>query len=132
VVALITESSPLASSDVSFHSDTPQASCPQSVAFGWKRVLDFPIHREHDIAPRRLTDAARICLVLWSRLFNWREALVIVKPETLIGWHRKGFRLFWTWKSQAGRPRLPRNIRHLIAEMAAENPTWGEDGSPMS
>jgi transposase InsO family protein len=84
-------------------------------------------YQEHDIAPRRLTDAARICLVVWSRLFKWREALVIVKPETFIGWHRKGFRLFWKWKSQAGRPRLPRNIRHLIAEMAAENPTWGEE-----
>jgi hypothetical protein len=39
----------------------------------------------------------------WSRLCNWREALVIVKPETLTGWRRKGFKLFWKWKSQAGR-----------------------------
>jgi putative transposase len=52
---------------------------------------------------------------------------VIVKPETLVVWHRKGFRLFWKWKSKGGRPRLPRNIRRLIAEMAAENPTWGEE-----
>jgi len=52
---------------------------------------------------------------------------VIVKPETLIGWHRRGFRLFWKWKSKGGRPRLPRNIRQLIAEMAMENPTWGEE-----
>ena len=50
-------------------------------------------YRERDIEPRRLTDAARICLVVWSRLFNWREALMIVKPETLIGWHCKGFRV---------------------------------------
>jgi hypothetical protein len=61
-------------------------------------------YREREIEPRRLTDAARVCLVVWSRLFNWREALVIVKPETLIGWHRKGFRLFWKWKSRGGRP----------------------------
>lgn len=47
-------------------------------------------YRERAVEPRRLTDAARICLVVWSRLFNWREALLIVKPETLIGWHRKG------------------------------------------
>jgi len=60
-------------------------------------------------------------------MFNWREALMIVKPETLVVWHRKGFRLFWKWKSKGGRPRLPRNIRRLIAEMAAENPTWGEE-----
>jgi transposase InsO family protein len=84
-------------------------------------------YQERKIAPRRLTDAARLSLVVWSRLFDWRKALVIVKPETLIGWHRKGFRLFWKWKSKGGRPRLPRNIRQLIAEMAIENPTWGEE-----
>jgi hypothetical protein len=37
--------------------------------------------------------------VFWSRLFEWKDALVIVKPGTLIGWHRKGFKLFWHWKS---------------------------------
>jgi putative transposase len=84
-------------------------------------------YREHEIEPRRLTDSVRICLVVWSHLFNWREALVIVKPETLIGWHRKAFRLFWKWKSKGGRPRLSRDIRQLIAEMATENPTWGEE-----
>jgi putative transposase len=50
--------------------------------------------------------------------------LVIVNPETLIGWHRRGCKLFWKWKSQAGRPRLPENIRKLIVPMAQENPTW--------
>jgi putative transposase len=84
-------------------------------------------YREREVEARRLTDAARVCLLVWSRLCNWREALVVVKPETLIAWHRKGFRLFWKWKSKGGRPRLPRNIRRLIAEMAAENPTWGEE-----
>lgn len=84
-------------------------------------------YREREIEPRRLTDAARICLVIWSRLFNWRDVLTVVKPETLIGWHRKGFRLFWKWKSKGGRRRLPKNVRQLIAEMAAENPTWGEE-----
>jgi len=49
--------------------------------------------------------------------------LVIVKPETLIGWHRKGFQLFWKGKSQAGRPRIPGNVR---VQMAQENPTWGQ------
>jgi putative transposase len=83
-------------------------------------------YEEHQIEPRRLTDAARLCLVLWSRLFSWRDALTVVKPETLIGWHRKGFRLFWHWKSRAGRPRLPRNIRQLIQQMVRENPTWGQ------
>ena len=60
-------------------------------------------------------------------LFNWREALVIVKPETLIGWHRKGFKLVWRWKSRVGRPRLPERIRKLIVQMIEQNPTWGEE-----
>jgi putative transposase len=82
--------------------------------------------REHKARPRPLTDAARLSLVFWSRLFEWKDALVIVKPETLIGWHRKGFKLFWRWKSRPGRPPLPREIRELIARMARENPTWGQ------
>jgi transposase InsO family protein len=52
--------------------------------------------------------------------------LIIVKPETLIGWHRKGFKLFWKGKSKVGRPRVPENIRKLIVQMAQQNPTWGQ------
>src|SRR6266852_993096 len=84
-------------------------------------------YQEHQIRPRRLTDSARFSLVFWSRLFDWKEALVIVKPETLIRWHRKGFKLFWKWKDLVGRPRLPGNIRQLIVRMVRENPTWGEE-----
>ena len=73
-----------------------------------------------------MNDSARFSLILLSRLCNWKEALVIVKPETLIGWHRKGFQLFWKWKSQVGRPRLTENIRKLIVQLAQENPTWGQ------
>src|ERR1017187_4834372 len=71
-------------------------------------------YEEHQIRPRRLTDTARFSLVFWSRLFDWKKALVIVKPETLIGWHRKAFKLFWKWKCRIGRPRLPGNIHQLI------------------
>jgi hypothetical protein len=53
--------------------------------------------------------------------------LVIVKPETLIGWHGKGFKRFWKWKCRVGRPRLPGNIRQLIVRRVGENPTWGEE-----
>jgi putative transposase len=83
-------------------------------------------YREHEVKPRRLTDAARIAMVFCSLCFNWKQALTIVQPETLIRWHRRGFKLFWRWKSKPGRPRLPRNIRDLIAQMAKENPTWGQ------
>ncbi len=84
-------------------------------------------YQEHQIPPRKLTDAARFSLVLWSRLFNWRAALMIVRPETFIGWHRKGFKLFWRWKSRLGRPRIPENLRQLMVRMVQENPTWGEE-----
>lgn len=83
-------------------------------------------YEERQTEPRRLNDAARLSMVLWSRLFDWKNALVIVKPETLIGWHRKGFKLFWRWKSRVGRPRLDEHIRKLIVRMARENPTWGQ------
>ncbi|GAH14941.1 unnamed protein product, partial [marine sediment metagenome] len=55
---------------------------------------------------------------LWS---NWRSALVIVQPETVIRWHRQGFKLYWRWKSRAskpGRPRIEREIRDLIRRMS--------------
>jgi len=55
-------------------------------------------YEERQVQPRRLNDSARFSLILWSRLCDWKEALVIVKPETLIGWHCKGFKLFWKWK----------------------------------
>ena len=60
----------------------------------------------------------------WSR---WKDALVIVKPETVVGWHRAGFRLYWRWKSRArgGRPRITEEIRVLIRRLAQENSDWG-------
>src|SRR5207344_175897 len=51
----------------------------------------------------------------------------IVKPETVIAWHRRGFRLFWTWKSRqrTGRPGVPAAVRSLIRELSTANPLWG-------
>lgn len=73
------------------------------------------------------TPADRSIFSKLARCFNWRSALIIVKPATLIGWHRAAFRRFWRWKSKsAGRPRVTTEIRHLIRRLAAENPTWGE------
>ena len=59
---------------------------------------------------------------------GWTEALIIVKPETVVSWHRAGFRLFWRWRSRQrrpGRPKVSGEIRQLIRRMKAENPTWG-------
>jgi putative transposase len=86
------------------------------------------LYLERETKPKRANDATRLTLALLSKLFSWKEALVIVKPETLIRWHRKGFQLFWRWKSKPrGRPRVPANVRELISEMARSNPTWGEE-----
>ncbi|MGB5415258.1 MAG: integrase core domain-containing protein [Polyangiales bacterium] len=76
----------------------------------------------------KLTNTDSAFWVALSRLWtNWRHALILVKPETVIGWHRKGFKLYWTWKSgnRRGRPRIDSEIRSLIRRMARENPTWG-------
>jgi hypothetical protein len=59
---------------------------------------------------------------------DWRSALVIVKPETVIAWHRKGFRMFWTWKTRRGnpgRPAVSKEVRDLIRRLIRENPLWG-------
>jgi putative transposase len=82
--------------------------------------------QERKVKPRRFNDAARLAMLLLARLFDWKNALINVKPETFIGWHKKAFRLFWRWKSRVGRPRLPRNIRELIVRMVEGNPTWGQ------
>jgi putative transposase len=86
------------------------------------------LYLESETKPKRANDATRLTLALLSKLFSWKEALVIVKPETLIRWHRKGFQLFWRWKSKPrGRPRVPANVRELISEMARSHSTWGEE-----
>ena len=86
------------------------------------------LFQERKVKSRRSTAATRAFMVLLSRFFDWREALVIVKPETFLKWHRTAFRRFWGWKSRnRGRPRLPKNLRELIRQMAHDNPTWGEE-----
>src|SRR6266540_3922870 len=86
------------------------------------------LYLERQVKPRRADDATRIALVALSLLVPWRSLLTIVKPDTLIRWHRKGFRLFWKWKSKAlGRRPIPADLRQLIAEMATANRTWGEE-----
>jgi transposase InsO family protein len=86
------------------------------------------LFQERKVKPRRANDSTRWVMVTLSRMFPWRGALVNVQADTLIRWHRKGFRLFWRWKSKpSGRPGLPKNLRQMIRQMAAENVTWGEE-----
>jgi hypothetical protein len=59
---------------------------------------------------------------IWA---DWRSAILLVEPETVIAWHRTGFRLFWTWTvrgGQPGRPAIPIEVRVLIRQMSRENP----------
>jgi hypothetical protein len=81
------------------------------------------------VPPRlRLRDSARALLVWMTRL--WPSLLgmaQVVQPETILRWHRAGFKAFWRWKSRnrAGRPKIDRGLRDLIQRMSRENPLWG-------
>jgi putative transposase len=91
-----------------------------------RHQLSCFIHR----GPRpRLRPVDRVFWVLLSRFWDgWRKRLVMVEPATVLAWHRKGFRLFWRWKSRKrgpGRPRISAEVRRLIVEMAELNVVWG-------
>ena len=62
----------------------------------------------------------------WS---GWKHALVIVRPETVLKWHRRGYREYWRWKSKArpGRPRIPRRHIEFIRRISSDHPESGED-----
>jgi putative transposase len=85
------------------------------------------LYQERQIKPRRPTQATRMALAWLTGWFDWRQALVLVQPATLIRWHRQGFRWFWRWTSRPGRPPIPVALQGLIRRMARDNPTWGEE-----
>src|SRR2546429_9321226 len=85
------------------------------------------LHRS--VKKPKLTPLDRL---LWAWLCGvwaeWRSALIVVKPETVIAWHRKGFRLFWTWKvghGQPGRPSVPKDVRDLDPSDEPSEPDLG-------
>src|SRR5438309_86799 len=78
------------------------------------------LYQERQVRPRRATDATRLTMVWLGRLFDWKEALIAVRPETLTGWQ------FWRWKSRpVGRPWIPKDLRQLILAMARDN-NWDQ------
>jgi putative transposase len=88
----------------------------------------------HQLGVLLRSKPAQLPLTSWDRALwafvihrfpGWRQNLVIVRPETVIAWHRQAFRLFWKRKSEAGRPRVLAEVRRLIRQMATDNPTWG-------
>ena len=83
------------------------------------------LYKERQIKPRSTDPATRITMAFLSQRFDWRDALVIVQPRTLIRWHRQSYRTLWRNKSRAGRPAIPPELQQLIRHMANENITWG-------
>ena len=86
--------------------------------------------QQRQVKKPRFTRADRLSLLLLaSRLQNWKHLLLILKPDTLLRWHRQGFQLFWCLKSRTprGRPRLTSELVALIQQMVVENPLWGAE-----
>src|SRR5271165_2285113 len=102
----------------------PRKSLEAEILFLRRQLAQYV---ERGAKPRRLDPVTRVRLALLSRFFDWRNALVVVRPETLIRWHRAGWRLFWRLRSRPGRPPMPKPVQALIRRMGSENPTWGEE-----
>jgi transposase InsO family protein len=85
------------------------------------------------LRPKRRLSLRRRDRILWVLVRqlrpDWRRYLLYVRPETVIRWHRSGWRLYWRWRSRTrlGRPRLPADVRALIRQMASDNPLWGTE-----
>jgi hypothetical protein len=79
----------------------------------------------------RFTTRDRVILVLLSMVFTgWREVLLLIRPETLLRWHRRGFRLLWAWRSRSRshpKTRLATAVVALIKRIATENRRWGAE-----
>src|SRR5215470_1367866 len=93
-------------------------------------MLRHQLHvlRRQVSAKPRLTAADRLLFVWLCRLFpSLRDTITIVHPDTVLRWHRSGFRLYWRWKSRSrgGRPGIRIEVRSLIRRMSVENPLWG-------
>jgi putative transposase len=85
------------------------------------------LFKERGVRPRRIDAATRVSLAWLSRLCDWRSCVIVVRPETIVRWHRAGWRLYWRYRSRPGRPPISPELRQLIRRMATENPLWGEE-----
>ena len=83
------------------------------------------LRRQHSGRPRLYS----IDRFLWVWLYRLRprclDLMVLVKPATVVQWHRRGFRLYWRWRSRSGRPSIKHETRDLIRQMSRANPLWG-------
>jgi putative transposase len=85
------------------------------------------LYVERGVKPRRIDLITRIALTILSGFFDWRHALVVVRPQKLVRWHRAGWKLLWRLMSRPGRPPIPAELQALIRRIANENPSWGEE-----
>src|SRR4030081_2628800 len=76
------------------------------------------LYVERGIKPRRIDSITRIALTILSGFFDWRDAFVVVRPQTLIRWQVSGWSLFWRLKSRPGRPPIPAELQALIRRIA--------------
>jgi putative transposase len=85
------------------------------------------LYIERGVRPRPIDPASRVSLALLAKLFDWRGALVVMQPATMVRWHRAGWKLLWRVNSRRGRPPIPQELRALIRRLAAENRLRGEE-----
>jgi transposase InsO family protein len=90
-------------------------------------VLTRPTRSRRRVGFRRLDK--RMWVLVRRLRRDWRRHLVVVTPDTVVRWHRAGWRLYWRWRSRSpgGRPRLSPEVQELIARMSQENPLWGSE-----
>jgi putative transposase len=79
--------------------------------------------------PRFAASDKLFCVMLRRLWPEWKQALILVRPETVVGWHHAGFKLYWKWlsrhRTRMGRKCVSKEVRELIFRMVAENPAWG-------
>ena len=80
---------------------------------------------ERGIKPRRVDHATRVSLALFTRMFDWRTAVINVRPATIVRWHRMGWRIFWRRKCRAGRPPIPHRTAQSHSQDGRREPVMG-------
>jgi putative transposase len=83
------------------------------------------LRRKRPGRPRLFTIDRLLWIWLYRICPRCLDTMVLVKPATVVQWHRQGFRQFWRWRSRSGRPSVSREVRDLIRQMNAANPLWG-------
>ena len=88
------------------------------------------LFQERKLKPHRADDSTRLLIVILFRMFSGRDALVNIKPDTFIRWHRNGFRLLWRWRSRpVGRPRIPRTCGDSSDRSPRKTRLWVRNAS---